>query len=95
VLAGLGVRGDRKPGLTGVWIGERKVCSLGVAVRRWVAWHGLALNVRTELATFRAFRPCGLDPDVMTRVADHAGVPAGDPLLAGAVEREFRAVFGR
>ena len=95
VLAGLGVAGGRKPGLTGVWIGGKKVASLGVAVRRGVAWHGFALNVDVDLAPFRAFRPCGLDPDVMTRVADHAALPEGDPLLAAAAEREFRSVFGR
>lgn len=95
VLAGLCVAGSRKPGLTGVWVGERKICSLGVAVRRWVAWHGLALNVHTDLAAFHAFRPCGLDPRVMTRVSDHAPVPAEDPLLEAAAERHFRRVFGR
>ncbi|MCA9001994.1 MAG: hypothetical protein KDB61_08730, partial [Planctomycetes bacterium] len=41
------------------------------AVRRWVTWHGIALNVTTDLEAFRDFRPCGLDADVMTRVADH------------------------
>ncbi len=71
VLADFGVAGARVAGKTGVWIGERKVCSLGVAVRRWVTWHGLALNVHTDLRAFSNFRPCGLDPAVMTRLADH------------------------
>jgi lipoate-protein ligase B len=71
VLAEVEVVGTRRPGLTGVWIGDRKVCSIGVAVRRWVTWHGLALNLSTDLNAFASFRPCGLDPKVMTNVAEH------------------------
>ncbi|MBL8863847.1 MAG: lipoyl(octanoyl) transferase LipB [Planctomycetes bacterium] len=74
-LADFGVAGRREEGLTGVWIGTRKVCSIGVAVRRWVTWHGFALNVTTDLAGFGTFQPCGLDPGVMTRLADHVTRP--------------------
>ena len=48
-LADFGLEGRRREGLTGVWIGLQKVQSLGIAVRRWVTWHGLALNVNTDL----------------------------------------------
>lgn len=65
----LGIDAGRVEGKTGVWVGDRKVMSLGIAVRRWVTWHGLALNVTTDLAPFRRFHPCGLDPDVMTTLA--------------------------
>jgi len=94
VLAELGVRGERKAGLTGVWVAEKKICSIGVAVRRWVAWHGFALNVSTELDAFRSFRPCGLDPDVMTRLADHAELPADRRRLEALTVEHFCAVFG-
>ncbi len=80
-LAEFDVEGERREGLTGVWVGGRKICSIGVAVRRWVTWHGLALNVRTDLDAFRSFRPCGLDPEVMTRLADHAELPPGNLLV--------------
>ncbi|QDV06078.1 Octanoyltransferase [Planctomycetes bacterium Poly30] len=77
-LAALGIEGRREKGLTGVWIGDKKVCSIGVAVRRWVTWHGLALNVTTDMDSFRSFAPCGLSADVMTRVMDHfPGGPEG------------------
>jgi lipoate-protein ligase B len=95
LLAGLGIAGRRREGLTGVWIGERKVCSIGVAVRRWVTWHGLSLNVSNDLGTFASFRACGLAPGVMTRVCDHAAVGSDDPLLERAFEVAFRRVFGR
>ncbi len=76
VCADLGVEAGRVEGKTGVWIGPRKVMSLGIAVRRWVTWHGLALNVTTDLAPFRLFNPCGLDGAVMTSLSE---VLHGDP----------------
>jgi len=93
VLGELEIPGARRPGLTGVWIGERKVCSIGVAVRRWVAWHGLALNVHTDLAAFRRFHPCGLSPDVMTRLADHAELPPTNLLAEVLLVKHFCRVF--
>ncbi|MDF1839136.1 MAG: lipoyl(octanoyl) transferase LipB [Planctomycetota bacterium] len=71
VLASHGIQGRREEGKTGVWIADQKVASIGVAVRRWVTWHGIALNVNTDLGAFHTFRPCGLEPNVMTRMADH------------------------
>jgi lipoate-protein ligase B len=73
VCADVGVEGRRNPGWTGVWIGERKVASLGIAVRRWVTMHGFALNVATELSRFLAINPCGLDAAVMTSLAAETG----------------------
>ena len=64
--AGLGVAAERRERYTGVWVGERKIASIGVAVRGWVTMHGFALNVSTELARFEAIRPCGMEAAVMT-----------------------------
>jgi lipoate-protein ligase B len=72
--ADLGVAAGRTTGKTGVWVGEKKIASVGVAVSRWVTYHGLALNVDLDLSPFRRFRPCGLDGDVMTSLAE-CGVP--------------------
>lgn len=94
VLAEIDVVGRCRTGLTGVWIGDRKVASIGVALRRWVAWHGLALNVHTDLEAFRTFRPCGLDPAQMTRVADHAEIPPANLLFEVLIVKHFGAVFG-
>jgi lipoyl(octanoyl) transferase len=81
-LADFGIDAGRKTGWTGVWVGERKVQSLGIAVRRWVTWHGLALNVSNDLAPFRAFSPCGLSGSVMTSMKEILGrdVAAADVL---------------
>jgi lipoyl(octanoyl) transferase len=72
-LVDLGLAAERREGLAGVWVGGRKVMSLGIAVRRWVAWHGLALNLSADTAAFRAFYPCGLDGVVMASVAELLG----------------------
>lgn len=93
VLAEVQIEGRRVPGKTGVWIGDQKVASVGVAVRRWVTWHGLALNVHTELDAFGGFRPCGLDPVVMTRVRDHADIPPANLLFEVLVIKHVLEVF--
>jgi lipoate-protein ligase B len=81
VCADVGLAARRVEGKTGVWVGDHKVMSLGIAVRRWVTWHGLALNVTTDLAPFRLFHPCGLDPDVMTTLARELGRDPGMDLV--------------
>lgn len=64
---------QRKPGLTGVWVGSKKIASLGIAVRRWVSYHGFSLNVSVDLRYFRMIRPCGLDGAVMTSLSELLG----------------------
>jgi len=61
LLARLGVEGRRKRGYTGVWVGEKKIASIGIGVKRWVSFHGLALNVNTDLSYFSLIFPCGMD----------------------------------
>lgn len=95
VLSEFGVTGTRRQGLTGVWIGERKVCSIGVAVRRWVTYHGLAINLHNDLDVFQRFRPCGLDPRVMTRLADHAELPPTNLLGEVLLVKHFCLIFER
>ncbi len=59
-LGSLGVVAARREGKTGIWLGERKVAAIGVAVRRWVTYHGFALNVNPNLAHFEGIIPCGI-----------------------------------
>lgn len=68
-----GLPGGRDPRNTGCWVNGRKIASIGVAVRRWVAYHGVALNVSTDLSCFRKIDPCGLDPDLMTSMEKELG----------------------
>lgn len=60
LLEVLGIRGERRAGFTGVWVGGKKVAAIGVAVRRWIACHGLALNVAADLSGFDRIVPCGI-----------------------------------
>lgn len=64
-IAEYGLSGVRH-GLAGVWVDNQKVCSIGIAVRKWVSYHGLALNVAPNLNHFSLIRPCGLDPTQIT-----------------------------
>ncbi|MGE5279450.1 MAG: lipoyl(octanoyl) transferase LipB [Deltaproteobacteria bacterium] len=56
-----GLNAYRKQDLTGVWVGPFKVASIGIGVRNWVTYHGVAVNVATDMAGFTAIRPCGMD----------------------------------
>lgn len=78
-LAGrLGIAAGREEGATGVWVGQAKLAAVGVAVRRWVAWHGLAINVKNDLSGFGLIVPCGL----------HRPVTSLERLLARQVEMD-------
>jgi lipoate-protein ligase B len=72
-LAEFGIAGERREGLTGVWTQGRKIASMGIHVKRWVTWHGFALNVLTRLEDFEHIVPCGIDGVVMTSVAKELG----------------------
>jgi lipoate-protein ligase B len=60
---------EQRPGLTGVWTGDRKIASIGVHARGWVTWHGFALNVTTDLSYFDLMVPCGIADVEMTSIA--------------------------
>jgi lipoate-protein ligase B len=69
-LAEEGLSAERRPLATGVWIDGRKIASIGIAVRRNVTYHGLALNLVNDLGLFRLISPCGFSSEVMTRLED-------------------------
>ncbi|MCG8431917.1 MAG: lipoyl(octanoyl) transferase LipB, partial [Candidatus Omnitrophica bacterium] len=72
-LAECRLLGQRHPGLTGVWVAERKIASIGIALRRWITWHGFSVNLAADdLDNFSLIRPCGLNVR-MTSVEREAG----------------------
>lgn len=66
LLSRHGIAGGRKEGKTGVWVGERKIASLGVGVRKWISMHGFAINICGDLGPFDHITPCGLPGVSMT-----------------------------
>jgi lipoate-protein ligase B len=94
-LADYGLKGQARPGLTGVWIEDRKIASIGIAVRRWVSWHGFALNVSNDLSSFRAIVPCGIEDVCMTSLRDELGRPVSVDDVSEHLESHFSAVFDR
>jgi lipoate-protein ligase B len=91
-LGRLGVDAQRRDGLTGVWVGDRKLASIGVGLRRWITLHGFALNLNPDLTYFDAMIPCGINGCRMVSVAE-LGHDVSMPLLRAQIEKEFAAVF--
>jgi lipoate-protein ligase B len=89
-LGRLGIAAGREVGRTGVWVEGDKIASIGVAVRRWVSYHGFALNVAPDLRFFDLIHPCGLHGIRMTSVADRLGTRC--PSLTEARARVGEAV---
>jgi lipoate-protein ligase B len=59
--------------VTGVWVGDKKIASIGVAVKQWITYHGMAVNVRKDVRAFQGIKPCGFEPSVMTSVEELLG----------------------
>ncbi len=94
-IAPYGLEGDRNPGYTGVWCQGKKLASIGVAVRRWVTYHGFGLNVSTDLSYFGLINPCGLSATVMSSVEAMAARPVPMPEIKAAIAEQFEEIFGR
>jgi lipoyl(octanoyl) transferase len=91
VCADFGVAARRREGLTGVWVEERKIASLGVGVRRWISMHGFALNVCGPLEGFTHITPCGIQGVAMTSLErEGAAAPTVDR-VAELVAQRFPA----
>ncbi|MEM1020474.1 MAG: lipoyl(octanoyl) transferase LipB, partial [Pseudomonadota bacterium] len=91
------LQGERREGRVGVWIdtpaGEKKIAALGVRVRRWVSFHGIAINWNPDLAHFSGIVPCGLPDFGVTSMMD-LGVDVPLKALDEAILASFSNVFG-
>ncbi|HKE18496.1 MAG TPA: lipoyl(octanoyl) transferase LipB [Kofleriaceae bacterium] len=96
-VAGFGIEGTREPGKTGMWVGggKRKIASIGIACRKWVTFHGLALNVTTDLAYFARIQPCGFDAGIMTSMSAELGREVPLAPVKAALTDHLGATLGR
>ena len=91
-----GIPAGRRDGLTGVWVENRKLASIGVGVRKWISMHGFAINITAEsLLPFFAITPCGLDGVVMSCVSQEAGKAVSVAEFADAFVPHFGMLFAR
>lgn len=86
--------GTPRPPHTGIWIGDRKIAAIGIAVRRCITFHGLALNVNTDLDYFRRIVPCGLAWADVTSMAKELGEPPSMDCVRQRFLDHFAEVFG-
>ena len=96
VLSRLGLQGERLPGLTGLWLENRKVAAIGVGCRRWITQHGLSLNVDCDLSGFSLITPCGLEGLTVGCLREWIPgltVEQVRPLLVEALARRFDLVW--
>ncbi len=100
-IAVFGVSGERRKGLIGVWVrrpdkgpdAEEKIAAVGIRLRRWVSFHGIALTVAPDLAHFAGIVPCGIRDRGVTSLAD-LGVDVSTAEVDRVLRREFEAVLG-
>lgn len=85
----IGDRGEQ----TGVWVGKKKIASIGAAIRNWVSFHGFALNVNTDLTYFHKISPCGFTGSTMTSMATQLGHEVDWTKVKEGVRKEFEVVF--
>jgi len=98
-MAEYGLKGERSPGETGVWLDpsekgrERKICAIGVRCSRWITMHGFAFNVNTDLRYFDSIIPCGIKDKQVTSLERELGYPVPLDEVKERVRKNFERVF--
>lgn len=98
-IAEYGIRGERSPGETGVWIAPqdahkaRKICAMGVRCSRWITMHGFALNVNTDLSYFDHIIPCGIQGKQVTSIERELGHTVSIEEVKEKLKHHFEEVF--
>jgi len=87
LLVDYGITASRRESLTGVWVGQRKIASIGVGVRHWITMHGFALNVCGDLSPFNYIIPCGINNIAMTSMEKETGGAFSVLDIAKALEK--------
>ena len=93
-LQNFDIPADRIPGLTGVWVGDQKICALGVRLSRWVTLHGFALNVRPDMSYFSGMIPCGIQGKGVVSMAELLQGKIRIDAVIPKIIQAFQDVFG-
>ncbi|MEW6411542.1 MAG: lipoyl(octanoyl) transferase LipB [Candidatus Zixiibacteriota bacterium] len=88
-----GIEAKKGEEYTGVWVGEKKIASLGVAVRSWISFHGAAINLNVDLNEFTAINPCGLAPEIMTSAKNLLGQDIDLQHFGDTLLDKYAAIF--
>ncbi|MGN6418763.1 MAG: lipoyl(octanoyl) transferase LipB [Pseudobacter sp.] len=98
-LAEYGLKGDRSPGETGVWLDPgditraRKICAMGIRCSRWITMHGFAFNVNTDLDYFGHIVPCGIENKAVTSLEKELGYAVPFEEVKEKVKKNFERIF--
>lgn len=92
-VAAFGLTATRRKGMTGIWIDQRKIAAIGVAVRSWIAYHGFALNVSTNLQHFSGIVPCGITDGSVTSLENELETTPLSTLVEQQIIKAFESVF--
>jgi len=93
VCADYGFEATRTDGLTGVWIGDQKICAMGIRCSRWVTMHGFALNVNTNLQYFNNIVPCGIEGKAVTSLQQLLGREIDLSEVKKRIIKHFEDIF--
>lgn len=92
-LREVGITGRMDDDHTGVWVDDKKIASIGIAVKRWVSFHGVAINLNTDLKQFERIRPCGLEARAMTSVSNILGGEISLPDFGDKLLEQYSRIF--
>ncbi len=88
-----GIQGARIQGMTGVWVGDQKVCAMGVRLSRWVTMHGFALNVRPDMSYFGGMIPCGIKGKGVVSMKELLGTNIKIEDVSTPLIQAFQSIF--
>ncbi len=98
ILAEFGIKGEIKKGRVGIWVetktGEKKIAALGIKVKKWVSYHGIAINLSPDLAAFKNIVPCGISEFGVTSMKEILG-EVDEEKFEGMVKDKFEELKGK
>jgi lipoyl(octanoyl) transferase len=89
----LGLKAERNPKYTGVWINDKKIAAIGIKVSRWITMHGFAFNINTDLGFFKGIIPCGIADKEVTSLKNELGKEQDITIIKSLLVKNFKSVF--